>query len=132
MILIISIIVCHKKGNLRLKMLLIVRNSEIHVTSQCIRRVESAFFKLLMKYKAVLANCKFLDYLSVFQNVDTCACDVVSHPGRLECSFHCCMLLEFTLYFSTNVVKFTLRYCKLFAAESLPLQRVAAAPMETK
>jgi len=43
MTLIISTIIGHRKGNLRLKMLLIVRNSAMHVTLQCIRRVESAF-----------------------------------------------------------------------------------------
>jgi hypothetical protein len=42
MTLIISIIVCHRRGYLRLKML-IVRNSEIHITLQCVRRVVSAF-----------------------------------------------------------------------------------------
>jgi hypothetical protein len=94
-------------------------------------------FVLLMKHKAILGKFNFLGYLSedrlfVLQNVGKCARDMVSQSGRPESSFTCIMLLEFTLYFSTNFVKFTLRYCKLFTAESVPLQGVASASVETK
>jgi len=95
MTLIISIIVCHRKGNLRLKMLLIVRNSEIHITLRCSRRVVSAFFNFFWSTKQSLQTvtswtaCLYFR-MSAHVHVKwchmrmwhgaTCVRDVVSHP----------------------------------------------------
>jgi hypothetical protein len=93
MTLINSILVCHRKENLRLKVL-IVSDSKIHVTLRCVRRVVSAS---CISFGVQISPCKiFLGLLipedkdSVFFKMSANAHMTWCHVlGRHESSFNC-------------------------------------------